>query len=58
MEADELPNIQTHKMSLITQDEIRRMVNRLADGKANGVDGWSPAELRALPKSQKDWMIC
>eukprot|EP00972_Heterocapsa_arctica_P064451 9511917-Heterocapsa_arctica.AAC.1 len=36
------------KKELITEDEVRRVVNRLADGKAKGVDGWSPAELRAL----------
>eukprot|EP00972_Heterocapsa_arctica_P039136 5764200-Heterocapsa_arctica.AAC.1 len=30
---------------------IRRVVNNLADGKAKGVDGWSPAELRALSRT-------
>eukprot|EP00972_Heterocapsa_arctica_P043686 6449403-Heterocapsa_arctica.AAC.1 len=34
-------------MGLITEDEVRRVINRLADGKAKEVDGWSPAELRA-----------
>eukprot|EP00972_Heterocapsa_arctica_P029285 4308074-Heterocapsa_arctica.AAC.1 len=29
----------------------RRVVNNLTDGKAKGVDGWSPAELRALSRS-------
>eukprot|EP00972_Heterocapsa_arctica_P100015 14749040-Heterocapsa_arctica.AAC.1 len=26
-------------MALITEDEVRRLVNNLADGKAKGVDG-------------------
>eukprot|EP00972_Heterocapsa_arctica_P065725 9699881-Heterocapsa_arctica.AAC.1 len=39
-------------MPLITEDEVRRLVNNLADGKAKGVDGWSPAELRALSRTQ------
>eukprot|EP00972_Heterocapsa_arctica_P111287 16385342-Heterocapsa_arctica.AAC.1 len=34
-------------MLLISEDEVRKVVNNLADGKAKGVDGWSPAELRA-----------
>eukprot|EP00972_Heterocapsa_arctica_P072621 10722602-Heterocapsa_arctica.AAC.1 len=38
-------------MPLITEDEVRRVINNLADGKAKGVDGGSPAELRALPRS-------
>eukprot|EP00972_Heterocapsa_arctica_P026255 3864237-Heterocapsa_arctica.AAC.1 len=38
-------------MRLITEDEVRRVVNNLADGKAKGIEGWSPAELRALSKS-------
>eukprot|EP00972_Heterocapsa_arctica_P073856 10903278-Heterocapsa_arctica.AAC.1 len=38
-------------MDLITEDEIRRMINRLVDGKAKGVDRWSPAELRALSRA-------
>eukprot|EP00972_Heterocapsa_arctica_P073628 10871871-Heterocapsa_arctica.AAC.1 len=38
-------------MPLITEDEVRRVVNNLADGKAKGVDGWSPAELRALSRT-------
>eukprot|EP00972_Heterocapsa_arctica_P095261 14048646-Heterocapsa_arctica.AAC.1 len=38
-------------MDLITEDEIRRVINRLVDGKAKGVDGWSPAELRALSRT-------
>eukprot|EP00972_Heterocapsa_arctica_P091458 13492494-Heterocapsa_arctica.AAC.1 len=39
-------------MPLITEDEVRRVVNNLADGKAKGIDGWSPAELRALSRTQ------
>eukprot|EP00972_Heterocapsa_arctica_P075722 11167814-Heterocapsa_arctica.AAC.1 len=38
-------------MDLITEDEVSRVINRLADGKAKGVDGWSPAELRALSRT-------
>eukprot|EP00972_Heterocapsa_arctica_P025561 3762618-Heterocapsa_arctica.AAC.1 len=38
-------------MPLITEDEVRRVVNNLADGKAEGIDGWSPAELRALSRT-------
>eukprot|EP00972_Heterocapsa_arctica_P051469 7570908-Heterocapsa_arctica.AAC.1 len=38
-------------MPLITEDEVRRVVNNLADGKATGVDSWSPAELRALSRT-------
>eukprot|EP00972_Heterocapsa_arctica_P034966 5147155-Heterocapsa_arctica.AAC.1 len=38
-------------MPLISKDEVRRVVNNLADGKANGVDGWSPAELRVLSRT-------
>eukprot|EP00972_Heterocapsa_arctica_P015484 2279646-Heterocapsa_arctica.AAC.1 len=37
-------------MQLITEDEVRRVVNNLADGKAKGVDSWSPAQLRALSR--------
>eukprot|EP00972_Heterocapsa_arctica_P047338 6983011-Heterocapsa_arctica.AAC.1 len=37
-------------MEPITEDEIKRVVNRLVDGKANGVDGWSPAELRSFSR--------
>eukprot|EP00972_Heterocapsa_arctica_P104356 15382280-Heterocapsa_arctica.AAC.1 len=35
-------------MEPITADETRRVVNRLLDRKAKGVDGWSPVDLRAL----------
>eukprot|EP00972_Heterocapsa_arctica_P115349 16447232-Heterocapsa_arctica.AAC.1 len=38
-------------MDSITEDEVRRVVNKLSDGKAKGVDGWSPAELRALSRT-------
>eukprot|EP00972_Heterocapsa_arctica_P080078 11801132-Heterocapsa_arctica.AAC.1 len=38
-------------MPLITEDEVRRVVNNRAEGKAKGVDGWSPAELRALSRT-------
>eukprot|EP00972_Heterocapsa_arctica_P024660 3637341-Heterocapsa_arctica.AAC.1 len=45
VEVDELPEFEDQPMEPITEDEIRRVVNRLVDGKAKGVDGWSPAEL-------------
>eukprot|EP00972_Heterocapsa_arctica_P103368 15231437-Heterocapsa_arctica.AAC.1 len=51
VEAEELPKLSHQKMPLITEDEVRRVVNNLADGKANGVDGWSSAELRALSRT-------
>eukprot|EP00972_Heterocapsa_arctica_P077778 11473787-Heterocapsa_arctica.AAC.1 len=35
-------------MEPITADEVRRVATKLVDGKAKGVDAWSPAELRAL----------
>eukprot|EP00972_Heterocapsa_arctica_P100073 14757679-Heterocapsa_arctica.AAC.1 len=38
-------------MELISADKVRRVVNRLVDGKAKGVDSWSPAELRALSQT-------
>eukprot|EP00972_Heterocapsa_arctica_P049478 7282586-Heterocapsa_arctica.AAC.1 len=38
-------------MEPIRADEIIIVVNRLTDGKAKGVDGWSPAELRALSQT-------
>ena len=50
VEADELPEFENEPMEPITEDEIRRVVNRLVDGKAKGVDGWSPAELRSLSR--------
>eukprot|EP00972_Heterocapsa_arctica_P016915 2496569-Heterocapsa_arctica.AAC.1 len=33
------------------KDEVIRVVNSLTYGKAKGVDGWSPAELRAPSRS-------
>eukprot|EP00972_Heterocapsa_arctica_P112761 16433587-Heterocapsa_arctica.AAC.1 len=51
VEAEELPKFSKQKMALITEDEVRRVDNNLADGKAKGVDGWSPAELRALSRT-------
>eukprot|EP00972_Heterocapsa_arctica_P029775 4386806-Heterocapsa_arctica.AAC.1 len=38
VEADELPEFEDQPMEPITEDEIRRVVNRLVDGKAKGVD--------------------
>eukprot|EP00972_Heterocapsa_arctica_P043849 6474437-Heterocapsa_arctica.AAC.1 len=51
VDAEDLPNFSKQHMPLITDDEVRRVVNILADGKATGVDGWSPAELRALSRT-------
>eukprot|EP00972_Heterocapsa_arctica_P041170 6068395-Heterocapsa_arctica.AAC.1 len=51
VETEDLPKITNHKMPLITEEEVRRVVNNLTDGKAKGVDGWIPAELRALSRS-------
>eukprot|EP00972_Heterocapsa_arctica_P012888 1893929-Heterocapsa_arctica.AAC.1 len=51
VEADDLPQFEKQHMPLITEDEVRRVVNNLADGKAKGDDGWSPAELRALSRT-------
>eukprot|EP00972_Heterocapsa_arctica_P036668 5399093-Heterocapsa_arctica.AAC.1 len=48
VEAEELPKFTNQQMPLITEDEVRKVVNNLTDGKGKGVDGWSPAELRAL----------
>eukprot|EP00972_Heterocapsa_arctica_P039088 5755680-Heterocapsa_arctica.AAC.1 len=50
--AEELPKFSKQNMPLITEDEVRRVVNSLADGKAKGVDGWSPAERRAISRTQ------
>eukprot|EP00972_Heterocapsa_arctica_P036618 5390575-Heterocapsa_arctica.AAC.1 len=38
-------------MERITADTIRRVVNRVVNGKAKRVDGWSLAELRALSQT-------
>eukprot|EP00972_Heterocapsa_arctica_P019622 2895698-Heterocapsa_arctica.AAC.1 len=51
VDAEELPVFDKQPMDLITEDEVRRVINLLADGKAKGVDGWSPAELRALSRT-------
>eukprot|EP00972_Heterocapsa_arctica_P049467 7281097-Heterocapsa_arctica.AAC.1 len=51
VEAEGLPKFTNQTMPLITEDEVRRVVNNLTDGKAKGIDGWSPAELRALSRS-------
>eukprot|EP00972_Heterocapsa_arctica_P005299 784773-Heterocapsa_arctica.AAC.1 len=40
VDAEELPKFSKQKMALITECEVRRVVNNLADGKAKGVDGW------------------
>eukprot|EP00972_Heterocapsa_arctica_P033919 4994083-Heterocapsa_arctica.AAC.1 len=47
VEAEDLPKFNKQNMPIITEDEVRRVINNLADGKAKGIDGWSPAELRA-----------
>eukprot|EP00972_Heterocapsa_arctica_P049394 7269655-Heterocapsa_arctica.AAC.1 len=44
VEAEDLPKYDKQHMPLITEDEVRRVANNLVDGKAKGVDGWSPAE--------------
>eukprot|EP00972_Heterocapsa_arctica_P005150 765758-Heterocapsa_arctica.AAC.1 len=36
VDAEELAKFSHQKMTLITEDEVRRVVNNLADGKANG----------------------
>eukprot|EP00972_Heterocapsa_arctica_P019004 2805323-Heterocapsa_arctica.AAC.1 len=51
VDAEKLPKFSHKKMPLITEDEFRRVVNNIVDGKAKGVDGWSPAELRALSRT-------
>eukprot|EP00972_Heterocapsa_arctica_P040066 5901599-Heterocapsa_arctica.AAC.1 len=51
VEAEELPKFSHQEMPLITEDEVIRVVNNLAGGKAKGVDAWSPAELRAFSRS-------
>eukprot|EP00972_Heterocapsa_arctica_P044060 6505024-Heterocapsa_arctica.AAC.1 len=50
-EAEDLLKFTNQKMPLITEDEVIRVVNNLTDGKAKDIDGWSPAELRALSRS-------
>eukprot|EP00972_Heterocapsa_arctica_P078121 11522084-Heterocapsa_arctica.AAC.1 len=51
VDAEDLPQFEDEEMGPITADKTRRIVNRLVDGKAKGVDGWSPAELRAVSNS-------
>eukprot|EP00972_Heterocapsa_arctica_P026493 3902113-Heterocapsa_arctica.AAC.1 len=51
VEAEDLHKFDNQHMPLITEDEVRRVVNNLADGNAKAVDGWSPAELRARSRS-------
>eukprot|EP00972_Heterocapsa_arctica_P052404 7710897-Heterocapsa_arctica.AAC.1 len=51
VEAEDLPKFSSQKIPLITEDEVRRVVNNLTSGKAKGIYGWSPAELRALSRS-------
>eukprot|EP00972_Heterocapsa_arctica_P042398 6247987-Heterocapsa_arctica.AAC.1 len=51
VEAEELPQFTNTKIPFITEEEVRRVVNNLTDGKAKEIDGWSPAELRALSRS-------
>eukprot|EP00972_Heterocapsa_arctica_P005984 881108-Heterocapsa_arctica.AAC.1 len=51
VDAEELPDFEQQYMDLITEDEVIRVISCLADGKAKGVDGWSPAELRALSRT-------
>eukprot|EP00972_Heterocapsa_arctica_P072652 10726641-Heterocapsa_arctica.AAC.1 len=51
VEAEDLPKLTRQKMPLITEDEVRRVVNNIADGKAKGIDIWSPADLRALSRT-------
>eukprot|EP00972_Heterocapsa_arctica_P096210 14193713-Heterocapsa_arctica.AAC.1 len=38
VEAEDLPRFTRQKMPLITEDEVRRVVNNLADGKTKGID--------------------
>eukprot|EP00972_Heterocapsa_arctica_P055785 8228512-Heterocapsa_arctica.AAC.1 len=47
VDAEDSPQFYDEVMEPITADKVRRVVNILVDGKAEGVDSWSPAELRA-----------
>eukprot|EP00972_Heterocapsa_arctica_P027678 4070206-Heterocapsa_arctica.AAC.1 len=47
VDAEDLPQLDDDEMEPITAAEVRRVVNKLVDGEAKGVDAWSPAELRA-----------
>ena len=40
VEVEDLPHFGSTKMPIITEDEVRRVVNNLTDGKAKGIDGW------------------
>eukprot|EP00972_Heterocapsa_arctica_P077355 11408944-Heterocapsa_arctica.AAC.1 len=51
VDAEDPPQFEDDEMEPITADEVRRVVNRLVDGKAKGVDGWSPAEVRAMSQT-------
>eukprot|EP00972_Heterocapsa_arctica_P042851 6318633-Heterocapsa_arctica.AAC.1 len=41
--AEDLPEFEAEDMELIAADDGRRVVDRLVDGKAKGVDSQSPA---------------
>eukprot|EP00972_Heterocapsa_arctica_P015736 2318861-Heterocapsa_arctica.AAC.1 len=51
VDAADLPQFDDDEMEPITADEVRRVVNKLMDGKVKGVDAWGPAELRALSQT-------
>eukprot|EP00972_Heterocapsa_arctica_P006577 962708-Heterocapsa_arctica.AAC.1 len=51
VDAEDLPQFEDEEMEPTAADSIRRVVNRLVDGKAKGVDGWSPAALTALSQT-------
>eukprot|EP00972_Heterocapsa_arctica_P103410 15238710-Heterocapsa_arctica.AAC.1 len=51
VDAEDLPQFENEGMEPRTADGIIRVVHRLVDGKAEGVYGWSPAELRALSQT-------
>eukprot|EP00972_Heterocapsa_arctica_P031719 4672120-Heterocapsa_arctica.AAC.1 len=51
VEEEDLPKFTRPKMPMITEHEVIMVVNNLADGKAKGVDSWSPAKLRTLSRT-------
>eukprot|EP00972_Heterocapsa_arctica_P023446 3454756-Heterocapsa_arctica.AAC.1 len=51
VDAEDLPQFDDDEMEPITADEVRRVVSKIVDGKAKGVDAWNPAELRALSQT-------
>eukprot|EP00972_Heterocapsa_arctica_P068832 10172379-Heterocapsa_arctica.AAC.1 len=51
VDAEDLPQFGDDEMGPIAADEVKRVVNKLVDGKAKGVDAWSPVELRALSRT-------